>query len=163
MDDVATYEEDVYAWALHQARVLRALAASGLPLPNDLDLEHVAEEIEDMGNELRFQVESHLEQALIHLIKALAQPGHPATPHWMVEVDAFLETARKRWRRSMRRAVDPEEIWADARRRARRIAAEQGWALPPLPAEMPLALDDLLDRDADPRALLARLAAPLES
>jgi uncharacterized protein DUF29 len=51
MDQTTLYEEDIYAWSQHQARVLRGLAGSGLRLPNDLDLEHVAEEIEDVGNE----------------------------------------------------------------------------------------------------------------
>ena len=60
MDQTALYEEDIYAWSQHQARVLRGLAGSGLRLPDDLDLEHVAEEIEEVGNEQRFAAESNL-------------------------------------------------------------------------------------------------------
>ena len=76
MDQAALYDEDIYAWSQHQARVLRALyqAGTGARLPNDLDLEHIAEEIEDLGNEQRFQVESNLGQALAHLIKVVALP-----------------------------------------------------------------------------------------
>jgi hypothetical protein len=37
----SSYEEDVFVWSQHQARLLRGLARSGLALPNDLDLEHV--------------------------------------------------------------------------------------------------------------------------
>ena len=53
MTQAALYDEDIYAWAQHQARVLRGLAGANLGLPNDLDLdlEHVAEEIEEVGNE----------------------------------------------------------------------------------------------------------------
>lgn len=49
MDHAARYEEDVFAWSQHQAKVLRGLAERAAGLPNDLDLEHVAEEIEDLG------------------------------------------------------------------------------------------------------------------
>ena len=39
------YEEDFYAWTQQQADLLRRLP----PLGNELDLEHIAEEIEDLG------------------------------------------------------------------------------------------------------------------
>ena len=50
MDQAALYEKDIYAWSQHQAAVLRRMAANPAALPNDLDLEHVAEEIEEVGN-----------------------------------------------------------------------------------------------------------------
>ena len=77
MDQGALYLEDFYAWSQHQARVLRALAETGIRLPADLDLEHVAEEIEDLGDEQRFQVESNLARALAQMIKVVALPGPP--------------------------------------------------------------------------------------
>jgi hypothetical protein len=43
------YERDFYAWSQHQAEALRRLAHTRRDLPNELDLEHVAEEVEDMG------------------------------------------------------------------------------------------------------------------
>jgi len=39
------YDEDFYAWTQHQAALLRRLSPAG----NELDLEHIAEEIEDLG------------------------------------------------------------------------------------------------------------------
>ena len=42
------YDTDIYAWSQQQAAVLRDLA-SRPDLPNELDLQHVAEEIEDVG------------------------------------------------------------------------------------------------------------------
>ena len=39
------YEEDFYAWTQRQAELLRRLA----PVGNELDMEHIAEEIEDLG------------------------------------------------------------------------------------------------------------------
>ena len=70
----ALYDEDIYAWSQHQAAVLRRMAADRAALPNDLDLEHVAEEIEEVGNEQRFGAESNLIQAFVHLTKLVALP-----------------------------------------------------------------------------------------
>ncbi|GEM_PF-5947827 len=48
MADSDLYDTDILAWSEQQAAVLRALAVRH-DLPNDLDLSHVAEEIEDLG------------------------------------------------------------------------------------------------------------------
>ena len=159
MDQSALYDEDIYAWSQHQARLLRDLATTGLRLPNDLDLEHVAEEIEDVGNEQRFGVESNLIQVFIHLIKLVASPGDQATRHWVKEANAFLATAARRWRPSMRRAVEPDALWSDARRQVARDLDIDGLAVPALPAKCPFGLEELVSGEADPRDLAARLAA----
>ena len=39
------YEDDFYAWTQQQAALLRRLPA----ISNELDVEHIAEEIEDLG------------------------------------------------------------------------------------------------------------------
>ena len=161
MDQAALYDEDIYAWSQHQAQVLRALARADARLPNDLDLEHVAEEIEDLGNEQRFQVESNLGQALAHLIKAVARPEDQAVRHWLKEANAFLSKASRRYRPSMRRAIEPAKIWAWARRDAAADLEFDGHAMPVLPADPPFALEDLVSEEADARLLAARLATLL--
>jgi hypothetical protein len=163
MDQTALYEADLYAWSQHQAQLLRGLAAAGARLPNDLDLEHVAEEIEDLGTEQRFAVEGNLVQALIHLIKLAALPGDDATRHWFKETGAFLYNAGRRYRPSMRRAVDPAALWSDACRLATRDLEIDGHAAPPLPPICPFALEELLEPEADPRVLAARLADTLRA
>ncbi|HKM69015.1 MAG TPA: DUF29 family protein [Stellaceae bacterium] len=45
MSTESLYEEDFHAWTQQQAELLRRLPATG----DELDLEHVAEEIEDLG------------------------------------------------------------------------------------------------------------------
>ncbi len=161
MDLPALYEEDMHAWCLHQAALLRRLAAAGLPLPNDLDLEHVAEEIEDLGNEQRFQVEGNLERALEHLLKLALRPDDPAEAHWRREVIAFLGTAQGRYARSMRRAIDVGKLWRRACRLAGAQLGDERGRIPGVPDAMPFTLDELLDEEADPRALAARLAAAI--
>jgi len=160
MDQAALYEEDIYAWSQHQAAVLRRMAAANpAALPNDLDLEHVAEEIEEVGNEQRFGVESNLIQAFIHLIKLVALPEDQAARHWAKEANAFLATAARRWRPSMRRAVDPDALWSNARRQTARDFDIDGLAMPPLPQGCPFSLEELVCGEADPRDLAARLSA----
>jgi hypothetical protein len=68
------YEDDFYAWTHAQAAALRAKDWAAL------DLEHVAEEIESLGNEQRHAVRSHLRVLLWHLLKWAYQPDHSAYP-----------------------------------------------------------------------------------
>ena len=139
MDQVALYEEDIYAWSQHQAAVLRRMAANPAALPNDLDLEHVAEEIEEVGNEQRFAAESNLIQAFIHLIKLVALPEDDAARHWTKEANAFLATAARRWRPWMGRAVDADELWSVACRQATWNYEIDGHAAAALPRACPSA------------------------
>ena len=99
MDQAALYEEDIYAWSQHQAAVLRRMATNPAVLPNDLDLEHVAEEIEEVGNEQRFGAESNLVQALIHLIRIVALPEDQAVRHWTKEARAAVQVHGEHARR----------------------------------------------------------------
>ena len=57
------YDTDFYAWTQAQVDALRAKDWAAV------DLEHVIEEIADLGNEQRHAVESHLRILLAHLLK----------------------------------------------------------------------------------------------
>jgi hypothetical protein len=54
--DGPRYDEDFYAWTQYQAVVLRTLATSD----NRFDREHLAEEIEDLGNSERNAMRSEV-------------------------------------------------------------------------------------------------------
>jgi len=79
MADRNLYDEDILAWSDQQAAALRRLAT--LPgLPNELDLEHIAEEIEDVGHgELR-DAQDLLQRVLVQLVVSRAAPN--AEPDW---------------------------------------------------------------------------------
>ena len=161
MDRTTLYEGDFHAWSQEQARILRELGRAGLRLPNDLDLEHVAEEIEDLGNEQRFVVEGNLVQALSHLIKIVAFPADDAVRPWTKEANAFLDNAASRYRPSMRQAMDPAKLWARACRRATLDLEVDGHAVPALPRDLPLDVEALVDGTADARAVAAALSRAL--
>ena len=59
----ALYEEDLYAWSEAQAGLLRRRRFA------ELDLEHVAEEIEDVGGSLYHEVRPRIRSIMEHLLK----------------------------------------------------------------------------------------------
>lgn len=65
----STYDGDIVAWANEQARLLRA------GLFSQLDIEHIAEEIEDVGKSEKRELKSRMGVLLGHLLKWQHQPG----------------------------------------------------------------------------------------
>ncbi len=72
------YAEDYYAWTRDQAAALRRLAKERWNGP--LDLDHLAEEVEDLGSEVRSAVRSQLRRLMEHLLKLEhARAAEPAS------------------------------------------------------------------------------------
>jgi hypothetical protein len=68
MSDANTlYDKDLVAWSKQQAQALRAAARSGSNL--ELDWQHLAEEIEDLGKSQRSALSSHIARIVQHLVK----------------------------------------------------------------------------------------------
>jgi hypothetical protein len=63
------YEQDVVAWANEQAALLRAGQFSAL------DIEHIAEEIEDVGKSEQRELANRMAVLLAHLLKWQYQSG----------------------------------------------------------------------------------------
>jgi Domain of unknown function DUF29 len=87
MDTKRLYDEDFVLWSKQQVEALRAAAHSGSN--QQLDWDHLAEEIEDLGNSLRLAVESQISRIIQHHVKLAHSPA----------VDP-----RKGWRRTIRQA-----------------------------------------------------------
>jgi hypothetical protein len=68
MSDAITYKKDIVAWASEQARLLRSGQLSAL------DIEHIAEEIEDVGKSEQRELMSRMAVLLAHLLKWQYQP-----------------------------------------------------------------------------------------
>jgi hypothetical protein len=65
---MANYNGDIIAWANEQARLLRAGQFDAL------DIEHIADEIEDVGKSEKSEFESRMAVLLAHLLKWQYQP-----------------------------------------------------------------------------------------
>ncbi|HYZ25805.1 MAG TPA: DUF29 domain-containing protein [Geminicoccaceae bacterium] len=140
------YRKDFYAWTRDQAAALRRLADERWNGP--LDLLHLAEEVEDLGSEQRWAVESQLERIIEHLLKLEHSPSHEPRRQWMISVvDARGEIAR-RMTATIRREVAPAlaDCYGRARRKAELALLDHGEAdaARALPDACPYALDDLL-------------------
>jgi len=160
MDRAPRYEDDFYAWSQHQAQVLRGLGARGAALPNELDLEHVVEEIQDLGRSELNSVLSHLEGMLMHLAKAASSPEALPARKWLAEIDEHQGQATRRFTPAMRQQIGLDRCWRRALGRAEAELRRHSEALVPLPPEGPFDLDDLLSETPNAEALLARLRPP---
>jgi Domain of unknown function DUF29 len=115
---MSTYDDDLYAWTQAQAGYVRAGVWGAV------DVEHVAEEIEALGNEQRHAVESHLRILLAHLLKWQYQPRRRRRG-WQ----ASILHARAEITRRLERSPSVQPTWAEmlawAYPKARRLAATE--------------------------------------
>jgi hypothetical protein len=131
-DTASPYEQDWYAWTQDQAARLRAWPEQ--LRPNGLDVEHLAEEVEDMGGAQRRAIESYLRQIALHLLTIEFHSAAEARSHWKTEVDGFRDSLDLEFRDSPSLRARRQEFFEDAWRRAARDLGRQ------------------LDRDAPDRA-----------
>jgi hypothetical protein len=75
----ATYESDVVAWAKEQAALLRSGDFSAL------DIEHIADEVEDVGKSEKRELASRMAVLLAHLLKWRAQSANRSAS-WEVTI-----------------------------------------------------------------------------
>ena len=80
------YDRDFFEWTQCNAALLRARRF------DEADIEHLAEEVEDMGRRDRRELTSRLEVLITHLLKWLAQPTRRERGGWR----ATINTQRRR-------------------------------------------------------------------
>jgi hypothetical protein len=115
---VATlYDEDFYAWTQEQAKALRTHFRGD----NRLDVEHLAEEVEDLGKSELHAVESYIEKVIEHLLTLDYSGWIEARNHWRAEIDAFRGSIERKITPRIRQQVETE--LEALYRRARRAAA----------------------------------------
>ena len=141
--DRARYEEDTYAWALEQARLLRAGRLDAV------DAEHVAEELESLGKSEFAKLRSCLRVLVMHMLKWDQQPEH-RTASWIFSI----REQRRRYRDVLadnpslkpRRDEALQRCYPDARDWA---SNETHIPSDEFPRTCPYTWDDLLDRPFD--------------
>lgn len=151
------YDRDFYAWTQQQAAELRRLRGIN---HGNVEIEHVAAEIEDLGKRDRRALESNLHEMLRHLIKLAWSPAHEPRAGWLREVRSHWRNARAIVQDSpnLPAKLDLARIWTAAHTDANADLRDQGEA--PLPGDVgpPLALESLLADDVDFESVAARIA-----
>ncbi len=148
----AAYDRDVVAWSVEQARLLRA------GLFHLLDVEHIADEIEDVGKSEARELASRMAVLLAHRLKWEFQPARRSRS-W----ENTIREQQKKVIRPLARtpSLRPElenadwieDVWGDALTAA---ASETGLDIAGFPAVCPWPLADVafehwLPSDAGPR------------
>ena len=133
------YESDIVAWARKQARLLRAGRW------DQVDVEHIAEEIEDVGKSEQRELASRMAVLLAHLLKWSYQPERRGAS-WETTIRTQRTSIERRLRRtpSLRACLSDPDWWADAWDDAL-DAATRETAIPDLPRACPWALEQILD------------------
>ena len=147
----SAYDEDFFSWTQDQAAALRRAGNQG-----DLDVEHLAEEIEDLGKRDLREVASFLRLVFLHLMKIEANPGAQSVPHWRSETRAFGRSAAEAFSPGMRRLIDVPDLWAEALQAVTEDAKDLGLS-PPLARPCPFGLDDLLSDMIDVDLALTKM------
>ncbi len=139
------YETDFVEWAERTAALLRGGRF------DEADIEHAAEEIEDLGRSQRSAVASQLQRMLMHLVKQRIQPerggaswrrsiteGRAEIEYRIDDSPSLLRYAEENLHRIYRRAV--RDALIETGLSAQRAALD-------LPAECPYSLQDLLESE----------------
>lgn len=141
------YETDIVAWANEQAWLVRNKKFELL------DIQHIAEEIEDVGKSEQRELASRMAVLLCHLLKWQYQPARQGAS-WQ----ATIKTQRNRVKRrlsktpSLKSCLKDPEWWADAWDDARDAAEkETGIAFDKFPEQCPWTIEDILSDHWFPR------------
>lgn len=140
------YEQDIHAWTKQTAQLLRQHRFQ------DLDIEHLVEELETMSRRDRQELVSRLKILLGHLLKWQHQPAHRSSS-WR---GSILEQ-RLRIRDLLQDSPSLKPFLAEAANvayadGAKLASKETGLLLAAFPDALPYTLEPLLDDDWFPEA-----------
>ena len=136
---MASQAQDFYAWTLESAEHLRSGRLS------QVNLERIAEELEEMGRSERHALSSHLKVLMLHLLKWRYQPSFRGVS-WQLsitnardEIDELLSDSP-----SLRGQLPAllARRYAAARQRA---VLETGLPESTFPSDCPFSIEQLLD------------------
>jgi len=156
MPDGPRYDDDFYAWTQYQAEVLRTLRTRD----NRFDREHLAEEVQDLGNSYRDAVRSQVRRILLHILKLDYSPARDPRADWMDSIDDARAEIEDKLTASLRRDIEEmlPRLYARARKRVVRDLQRHGEdeAGRSLPAQCPYTIDQIIAEDWYPEQTDAR-------
>jgi hypothetical protein len=134
----AGYDADFFQWTQSTAEMIRQGRLA------EVDLEHVAEEIEDMGKRDRREVRSRLIVLVMHLLKWELQP-ELRTPSWRstiheqrMQIQLIIQDSP-----SLRR-LPSDELVTTYEHAVERAIAERGLGPNRLPSSSPYSVEQIL-------------------
>ncbi|HEY0832986.1 MAG TPA: DUF29 domain-containing protein [Azospirillum sp.] len=148
MDRAATdYDADFYTWTQEQADALRRAADARVNVP--VDWHHLAEEVESLGSEQAYALQSALMRVMEHLLKLQHSPAQEPRAGWQVSVVKHRREAQRRLKRNPglkgKLADLFAEAWTDARAlAAASLATYDGVDPETLPEECPWPVEEVL-------------------
>jgi len=137
------YEKDIVAWANEQASFIRA---GRFEL---LDLEHIAEEIEDVSKSEQRELENRMAILLAHLLKWQYQPARRGAS-WQKTIKVQRTQVNRRiqktpsFKHTLQDAEWWEDTWGDAITQA---SKETGIELTVFPESCPWTSEQILDQE----------------
>ncbi|HEX6143468.1 MAG TPA: DUF29 domain-containing protein [Geminicoccaceae bacterium] len=140
------YERDFFAWTQFQARELQRFARTRPNLP--LDLEHIAEEVRDLGKEQRNALRSWVRRIIEHLLLLDHSPAEEPRRGWQDEILNLRSEIELRLSATLRRDLERHlpVLYLRARRHLVQKLEAHGEreAARPLPETCPYTLDQIL-------------------
>jgi Domain of unknown function DUF29 len=115
---INTYSTDVNAWIKSTIDLLREKRW------NEIDIDHLIEEVEDLGKSERRGITSQLTRLLLHLLKWQYQPQR-RSDSWLDSITDARTQIELAIEDSPSLTSHPTEQLADCYKRARRQAAQQ--------------------------------------
>lgn len=140
------YEQDVVAWANEQAALLRAGKLSSI------DVEHIAEEIEDVGKSEQRELSNRMAVLLSHLLKWEFQPERRGAS-WEATIHTQRNSIERRIRKtpSLKTSLDDADWWADAWDDALEATSkETGLSYKAFPEKCPWSAEAVMDQSFFP-------------
>ena len=140
------YDKDFYAWTQETLSQIQKRNVE------QIDWEHLAEEVEALGNEQRHAVDSYLFRLLTHLLLLQYWQYYRSyyVGGWRREVNWFrFELEQRLESKSLRQyfATRIDKMYGKARRQAYLKFEEASYDLPDLPEQCPYTIEQILDQD----------------
>ena len=133
------YDTDLSAWAAHNAGLLRAGKFS------DLDVEHLIEELDNMGKSEFRAFESHLQNLMMHLLKWQLQPLM-RSGSWRGTIENARHSTAKLLRDNPSFKARLQQTITDEYPYARRAASyDTGLQIDTFPSTCPCTAEQLFD------------------
>jgi hypothetical protein len=140
---------DFVDWTREQAAELRRLRDDRSNIP--LDLERLADEVEDFGSERKPAFENLIELVIEHLLKLAHSPAIEPRKKWMISVHAARRSAARRLTATLRHEAEGslDQLFESARSTvvlSMKLCGEFE-AINDLPTTNPYTLEQILDPD----------------